>query len=67
MLNLIFLAPKFKLRRGQQIGKKEQKMKNRVLKKTLFYFCVFTSWKRFSGLIRVEKWYGVGVLAKKNF
>ena len=52
---LSFLAPKFRLRRVQKNGKKEQKMKNRVLQKTLFYFSVFTSWTLFWGLIRVEK------------
>ena len=50
-----FVAPKFRLRQVQKNWKKEQKMKNRVLPKTLFYFSVFTSWKWFWGLIRVEK------------
>ena len=55
MLKLVFVAPKFRLRQVQKNGKKEQKMKNRVLQKTLFYFSVFTSWKWFWGLIRAEK------------
>ena len=33
MLKLIFVAPKFRLRRVQKRGKKEQKMKNCVLQK----------------------------------
>ena len=37
MLKLVFVAPKFRLRRVQKNGKKEQKMKNRVLQKTLFF------------------------------
>ena len=55
MLKLIFWAPKLWLRRVQNNGKKEQKMKNWVLQKNLFHFCVFTSWKWFWGLIWVEK------------
>ena len=30
-------------------------MKNRVLQKTLFYFCVFTSWILFWGSILIGK------------
>ena len=67
MLKLVFVAPKYRLRRVQKYEKKEQKMKNRVLQKTLFYFCVFTSWKWFWGLIRVEKIIWGSVLAKKFF
>ena len=33
MLKLIFVAPKFRLRRVKKRGKKEQKMKNCVLQK----------------------------------
>ena len=71
MLKFRFLAPKFRLRQVQKNEKKrkrERKMKNRVLQKTLFYFSAFTSWKWFWRLIRVlKKWYGVGVLAKNFF
>ena len=38
MLKLIFVAPKFRLRRVQKRGKKEQKMKTRVLQKKTFLF-----------------------------
>ena len=52
---LPFVAPKFRLRRVRKNAKKEQKMKNHVLQKTVFHFSVFTSWKWFLGLIWVEK------------
>ena len=66
MLKLVFVAPKFRLRRVQKNGKKEQKMKNRVLQKTLFYFCVFTSWTLFWRSIRIGNivW---GRCARRNF
>ena len=47
MLKLIFLAPKFRQRRVQKRAKKVKKMKNCVLQKKLFYFCVLTSWTKF--------------------
>ena len=55
MLKLPLVAPKFRLRRVQKNGKKEQKTKNRILQKTLFYFCMFTSWILFWGSIRIGK------------
>ena len=64
MLELVFVALKFRLRRVQKNEKKEQKMKNRVLQKTLFYFCVFTIWTLFWGS---EKLCREGLLAKKIF
>ena len=38
MLKLNFVAPKFRLRRVQKRGGKEQKMKNCVLQDKLFFF-----------------------------
>ena len=52
---LSYLFIESRLRRVQKKSKREQKMKNRVLQKTLFYFSVFMSWKWLSGLVRVEK------------
>ena len=54
-LSCIFVAPKFRLRRVQKMGKKEQKIKNCVLQKLLFFFCVFTSWTLFWASIRIGK------------
>ena len=42
---LAFVVPKFRLRRVQKKIKKEQKMKNCVSQKILFYFSLFASWK----------------------
>ena len=46
---------------------KRQKIKNCILQKTLFYFCIFTSWKWFWGLMRVEKNGMEQVCSPKNF
>ena len=67
VLKLVFVAPKFRLRRVQKKGKKEKKMKNRVLQKIFFYFSLFTSWKQFWGLIRVEKMVWRRCARQKNF
>ena len=67
MHKLLFVAQKFRLRRVQKNGKKEQKIENRVLQKTLFYFSMFTSWKWFGRLIWVKKMAWGRCPLQKNF
>ena len=55
MLKHVFVTRKFRLRRAQKRWKKEQKMKNCVLQKKIFFLSVFTSWKWFWGSLQVEK------------
>ena len=64
---LPFVATKFRLRRVQKNGKKEQKMKNHILQNKLFYFCVFTSWALFWGSIRIGKIVWGRFARQKNF
>ena len=67
ILKLLFVAPKFRLRRVKKRGKKEHKMKNCVLQKKLFFFACSRVGHCFGGQYGSEKSYGEGVLAKKNF
>ena len=67
MLKLVFVAPRFRLRQVQKNGKKEQNMKNRVLKNELFYFCVLTSWTSFWGSMRIGKIVWGKCACRKNF
>ena len=67
MLKLIFVEPKFRLRRVQKNGKKEQKMKNRVLQKKLFSFACSRTGHYSGGQYGSEKSCGEVVLAKKIF
>ena len=60
MIKLPLVAPKFRLRRVQKKGKKEQKMKNCVLQKKTFHTSYF--WES----IRIEK-IVLGRCAHQNF
>ena len=66
-MQLIFVAREFRLHRVQKRGKKEQKMKNCVLQKKLFYFCMFTSWTQFWGSMRIKKIAWGRCARQKNF
>ena len=67
MLKLIFVAPKFRLRRVRKRGKKSKKWKIAFCKKKVFYFCIFTSWTLFWGSIRIEKIMWGRCARQKNF